>query len=155
VTINQLLVQVHLFTQYGEINPNNIAKNDKCFSKPWDRAEPFENISEWFDNCMEFARAALSPYTPGQVMNRATLVVYNTGLFYAKLKKWDAKPAAHKTYEEICYHIREAQRVYCRQQQTSKQSGYGLAIQEIHDLVENFANTAVINRTEKAAIDAA
>jgi hypothetical protein len=51
VTINQLLV--HLFTQYGEINPNNIAKNDKRFSKLWDRAEPFKNISERFDNCSD------------------------------------------------------------------------------------------------------
>jgi hypothetical protein len=30
-----------------------------------------------------------------------------------------------------------------------------LAIQEIHDLAENFANTAAIDRTEKAAIDSA
>jgi hypothetical protein len=30
-----------------------------------------------------------------------------------------------------------------------------LAIQEIHELAENFANTAVIDQTEKAAIDTA
>jgi hypothetical protein len=62
-------------------------------------------------------------YTPAQVMNWATLLVYNTGLFYDKLKKWDATPAAHKTYKEFCNHILEAQQVYHRQQQTSKQSG--------------------------------
>jgi hypothetical protein len=40
VTINQLLV--HLFTQYGDISPNNLANNDKQLSKPWDGAEPLE-----------------------------------------------------------------------------------------------------------------
>jgi uncharacterized phage-associated protein len=64
-------------------------------------------------------------------MNEATLVVYKTGLFYDNLKKWDVMPVAHKTYKEFCNHILEAQQVYHRQQQTSKQSGYGLAIQEI------------------------
>jgi uncharacterized phage-associated protein len=88
-------------------------------------------------------------------MNEATLVVYKTGLFYDNLKKWDVMPVAHKTYKEFCNHILEAQQVYHRQQQTSKQSGYGLAIQEIHELAENFANTAAIDQTEKAAIDAA
>jgi hypothetical protein len=71
------------------------------------------------------------------------------------LKKWDALPAAHQTYEALCDHIREAQRVYRRQQLTRKQSRYGLAIQEIHNMAENFANTAAINRTEKAAINSA
>jgi hypothetical protein len=95
------------------------------------------------------------PYTPMQIMNRATLVVYNTGLFYEDLKKWDVIPVAHKSYKEFSDYILEAQWVYCCQQCTSKQSGYRLAIQEIHKLAENFANMAAIDQTEKAAIDAA
>jgi hypothetical protein len=79
----------------------------------WSRT--FKNISKWFDNCIEFAQAALSPYLEAQIMNRTTLVVYNTGLFYEELKKWDAKPAAHKSYEEFCNHIQEAQWIFCRQ----------------------------------------
>jgi hypothetical protein len=94
VTINQLLI--HLFTQYGDINPNDLADNEKRFIEPWDGAEPFENIIERFDDCIEFAKAALLPYTPTQVMNRATLVVYNTGLFYEDLKKWDAMPGSQQ-----------------------------------------------------------
>jgi hypothetical protein len=79
VSVNQLLV--HLFTQYGDINPNDLAENDKRFIEPWDGAESFENITERFEDCIEFARAALSPYSDSQIMNRATLVVYNTRLF--------------------------------------------------------------------------
>jgi hypothetical protein len=94
VTVNQLLV--HLFTQYGDINPNDIADNDKWFSKLWDGVELFENISKQFDDCIKFAQAALLPYTMAQIMNQATLVVYNTGLFYEDLKKWDNIPAATK-----------------------------------------------------------
>jgi hypothetical protein len=85
VTVNQLLV--HLFTQYGDINPNNITNNNKCFSKPWDGAEPFENVSKHFDNSIEFAQAVLSPYLDTQILDRATLAIYNTGLFYEDLKK--------------------------------------------------------------------
>jgi uncharacterized phage-associated protein len=114
VSVNQLLV--HLFTQYGDINPNNLANTDKRFSEPWDGAEPFENISERFENCIEFAQAALSPYSDVQIMNQATIVVYNTRLFYEELKKWDARPAAHQSFDEFCDHIREAQRIFCRQQ---------------------------------------
>jgi uncharacterized phage-associated protein len=143
VSVNQLLV--HLFTQYGDINPNNLAENDKRFSEPWDGAESFENITKRFEDCIEFARAALSPYSDSQIMNRATLVVYNTRLFYEDLKKWDARPAAHQSFEEFCDHIREAQQVFRQQQKTSKQSGYGLTIQEIHKLAENFASTAAID----------
>jgi hypothetical protein len=88
---------VHLFTQYGDINPNDLANNNKRFSELWDGSEPFENVSEQFEDCIEFAWAALSPYSDAQIMNRATLVVYNTRLFYEELKKWDARPAAHKS----------------------------------------------------------
>jgi hypothetical protein len=87
-------------------------------------------------------------------MNRATLVVYNTGLFYDELKKWDAIPTAHQTYEAFCEHIREAQQVYCRQQRTSKQSGQASHSGDPQHGRE-FANTAAIDRTEKAAIDSA
>jgi hypothetical protein len=76
-----------------------LANNDKCFSEPWDGAEPFKNVSERFEDCIEFAQAALSPYSDAQIMNRATLVMYNTGPFYEELKKWDARPAAHKSFE--------------------------------------------------------
>jgi hypothetical protein len=75
--------QVHLFTQYGDINPKNITDNDKCFSKPWDGAEPFENVSERFNECIEYACAALSPYSDAQIMNWATLVVYTC--FYSAI----------------------------------------------------------------------
>jgi hypothetical protein len=116
---------VHPFTQYGNINPNDLANNNKRFNEPWDGSEPFKNVSEWFEDCIEFAWAALSPYSDAQIMNRATLVVYNTGLFYEELKKWDARPAACKSFEEFCDHIWEAQRIFCRQQRTSKHSDYG------------------------------
>jgi hypothetical protein len=75
--------------------------------------EPFENVSECL---IEYACAEFAPYLDVQIMNQATLVVYNTGLFYENLKIWDAMPAAHKSYEEFCDHIREAKWVYCRQQ---------------------------------------
>jgi hypothetical protein len=84
---------------------NNLANNNKRFSEPWDGAEPFENVCERFEDCIEFSWAALSPYSDTQIMNWATLVVYNTGLFYEELKKWDARPAAHKSFEEFCDHI--------------------------------------------------
>jgi hypothetical protein len=42
---------------------NNLANNDTHFSEPWDGVEPFENISECFDDCIEFAKAALLLYT--------------------------------------------------------------------------------------------
>jgi hypothetical protein len=96
---------VHLFTQFGNINPNDLADNDKRFSEPWDDTEPFKNISERFEDCIEFLQAALSPYLDAQIMNQATPVVYNTGLFYEELKKWDARPAACKSFEEFCDHI--------------------------------------------------
>jgi hypothetical protein len=116
----------------------------------WGRTIP--NISECFNDCIEFAQATLLPYSEDQIMNQATLVVCNTGLFYEDLKKWDAKPATHKSYKEFCDHNRRHSRSSEDKQQSSKQSGYGLAIQEIHDMTENFANFSMaIDQAEQDA----
>jgi hypothetical protein len=94
VTINQLLI--HLFTQYGEINPKDLANNEKRFIKPWDSTEPFENIIDRFDNCIEFAKVVLSLYTPTQMTRR-----YSSSIKMSTLTT-SRQQTRHSQQQSIC-----------------------------------------------------
>jgi hypothetical protein len=132
VTINSMLA--HLFITYGEITINQIYNNKQRLNEPWDGAEPFENIIK-------------------KVLNRARRLVTETGLYHDDMDKW-TDGAQAKTWAEFKTHILAAQRKQRIRAQTSKQTGYGLAIQKITELADGVAN-AVTSGESKAEAECA
>jgi ribosomal protein S15P/S13E len=98
--------------------------------------------------CCDFANDAGQPYSEQQILAKAHAIVFNTGLYYDALEKWDEVPIVQSTYDNFCKHIIQAQ-TRLQTKQTSKQQGYGLAVEQIQELTENYCNLVTHERSEK------
>jgi hypothetical protein len=87
--------------------------------------------------CCDYANDAGRPYSEAQKLSKAHALVFNTGLFFETLDKWDELPVANQTYPQFCTFVTQAQH-RLRNKKTTKQHGYGLAVEQMQELTENF-----------------
>jgi hypothetical protein len=116
----------YLFVTYGKITPEDVIENEKKFTEDWDGDEAFEVVIERINNCVEFAKEAVSPYTDKQVMIRALTLVSKTGLYADDLKVWKKRSENKQTWRHFQKFMLNAQTEFRQQQTTNKQIGYGL-----------------------------
>jgi hypothetical protein len=135
-------ILTHLFKEYGDIGLNEMHKNDQRFNEAWDGAEPFENIITRIEDCIDYASSASAPYSAIQILSRAKRVVAETRLYHDDIEKWDENLFLAKDWPTFKAYILAAQRKQHKQSATSKQTGYGLAIQKMTDLAEGVAGVA-------------
>ena len=99
----------HLFTNYGNISPQDIVNNQERMMKAWNPEMPLENLIDQIEDCQEFAESAGQPYTAAQILNSAYNLVFKTGLYFDDCRKWNAKPVADKTWTNFQTHFQQAQ----------------------------------------------
>jgi hypothetical protein len=139
VTISTLLT--HLFTEYGEITASDLKANEERLQAEWDGVTPYEAIINRFDDCIDYAIQANSPFTASQILHKAELVVHNTGLYTDEMKEWDRIPAAQHNYENFKAHMLLASRTNRKHSANAKKSGFGLSLQKLTELAEGMANS--------------
>jgi hypothetical protein len=86
--------------------------------------------------CCDYAHDAGCLYSKVQKLSKAHTLDFNTGLFFETLDKWDELPAANQTYPQFCTFITKAQNCL-RNKKTTKQHGYGLAVEQMQELAIN------------------
>jgi hypothetical protein len=128
-----------LFDNYGKIRSTDLLANNKKFDKEWDPSNTFQSVMARIKQCCDFATDAGQPYSDEQILAKTHAIVFNTGLYYDALKKWDEVPLAKATYENFCKHMIQAQ-TRLQTKKTSKQQGYGLAAEHIQELTDNFCS---------------
>jgi hypothetical protein len=139
----------HLFDKYGKISAEAILANDEKLKEPWDGAEPFEDIIERVEECMDFATSAAREYTNEQVLDRVYEIVAKTGLYHDDLKVWNKKAAADKTWENFKDFVLEAQENNRELQRNTKQAGYGLATEQF-EFLANYVLAQAAKENENA-----
>jgi hypothetical protein len=87
----------------------------------------------------------LNTYINEQVLAKTHAIVFNTGLYYDALEKRDEVPIG---CDNFCKHMIQTQ-TQLQTKRTSKQQGYGLAVEQIQELTENFCNFVTHERIEK------
>jgi hypothetical protein len=93
-TLREILA--HLFTVYGNINPNNLRQNDTRFITEWDPNVPIENLIDQVEKAIDYADDGRSSYSNSQILNNMYSLVFNTGIYFDACKRWDDKPDAEK-----------------------------------------------------------
>jgi hypothetical protein len=145
--VNNLLD--YLFTLYGKITSTDLIENNRTFDQEWDTLRPFQTVMARVKRCCDYAANSEQPYTAKQILAKLHTIVFQTGLYHNVLKKWDELPANQKTFKAFSKHIIHAQTNLCNKK-TSKQHGYGgMAVEQMQELTENFANMVTINRQDK------
>jgi hypothetical protein len=141
----------YLFAEYGDIDDNALAENEKRLVEPWDGVKQLENVFTRIHECIDFAEAAEQPCTDKQILSKALAIVFHTGLYADDIKEWTKFGANLKNLATFKTHFLKAQKTLCKQRATTKQMGYGLVAVQIHEILEQFANFVSSEQAEKAA----
>jgi hypothetical protein len=70
--------------------------------------------------CCDYAHDAGRPYSEAQKLSKAHALVFNTGLFFETLDKWDELPVANQTYPHLILHVHHASAKPPTQQENNK-----------------------------------
>jgi hypothetical protein len=109
-----------------------------------DGAEPFENIIECVEECVEFAKEAERLYSPEHILVRALRIVSKIRLYHDDLEDWKKKAIADKTWPKFKEFMVEAQAANCEMQQNNKQAGYRTAAEQF-ELLANLMTASASN----------
>jgi uncharacterized coiled-coil protein SlyX len=122
VTIKEMIN--YLFEQYGNIDSKALGENEKKMQQPWNPDTPFETVIKQINDAVAFADAGGEPIQAKRILRTAYSIVYDTGLYYETLEKWDDKPAADKTWKNFQTHMNIAKTKMDKRCQADKAAGY-------------------------------
>jgi hypothetical protein len=95
----------YLFQNYGHISSMDLIENNRKFESDWNPTEPWQTVMTRIKQCCDYAQDAGRPYSEPQKLSKAHALVFNTGLFFETLDKWDDLPAANQTYPQFCTYM--------------------------------------------------
>jgi hypothetical protein len=109
----------YLLHTYEHISSMDLIENNRKFESDWDPSEPWQTVMTQIKQCCDYAHDAGRLYSKAQKLSKAHTLVFNTGLFFETLDKWDELPAANQTYPTIL-HIHHASTKPSKQQENDK-----------------------------------
>ena len=107
-------IVTHLFTDYGQVENQELVGNRAKLSEPWDANRPFHELVQRVQEIQEFANDRGKKIADKYIVDTIYTLVYNTGLFYNDCNKWDEKQWDKKTWAKFQAHFQSAQRKYKR-----------------------------------------
>ena len=99
-------------------------KNQKFLNTPWDPTTPLETLINQIEEATEITDASNQPLSAKQVLRTAYTLVFNSGMYFDKCKKWNSKTNDTKYWTTFKYHFLEAQQSLRLQQQTPQHAGF-------------------------------
>ena len=79
----------HLYDSYGLITALDIIENEKRMDKPYDQSEAIEIYFDQVEDAVEFAEAGNSPFTNTQIVTKAFIQMFATGLYKDECRAWN------------------------------------------------------------------
>jgi hypothetical protein len=95
-----------MFTNYRKICSTDLLANNQHFNKEWDPSETFQTVMACIKQCCDYAG---QPYSNKQVLAKTHAIIFNTGLYYDALEKWEEVPIAQAMYDNFWKHMIWAQ----------------------------------------------
>jgi hypothetical protein len=103
-------LRTHLRTNYGQIEPAQLAANEKCMRTPWHTTEPIETLFSQLTTTFEFAQAGNAGISELHVIRIGYEIIQATGMFKDDLKTWHDKPIAQYTLANFKIFFKKANR---------------------------------------------
>ncbi len=99
-----------LYRKYANINAQAVAeKKQKVERMQYQHSEPVLTIFHEISELGEYAKASGAPMTASQLIDIATIILQKANIFTSDFRKWNAKPAADKTWANYKLHFDDAQ----------------------------------------------
>ena len=74
-------IVTHLFTEYGQVENQDLVRNLSKLSKPWDANRPFQELVQQVQEIQEFANNGGRKIANEDIVDTIYTLLYNTGLF--------------------------------------------------------------------------
>ena len=88
----------HLYVNYGTITAVNLIENERRMDVPFDQAGAIETYFDQIEDAVEFAEAGASPFTMVQIITKAFIQMFSTGLFKDECKAWNRFPPVSRDW---------------------------------------------------------
>ena len=108
----------HLFTEYEQVENQDLVGNFSKLSEPWDANRPFQELVQQVQEIQEFANDGGGTIADEDIVNTIYTLVYDTGMFYYDCDKWDNKQRDEKTWANFQAHFQVVQQKYKRKQKS-------------------------------------
>ena len=79
----------HLYNSYGFITALEIMQNEKQTDKPYNPSEAMETYFDQIEDTVKFAEAGNSPFTNTQIVTKAFIQMFATGLYKDEYRAWN------------------------------------------------------------------
>ena len=80
-------IATHLFTEYGQVENQDLVQNRSKLSKPCDANIPFHELVQRVEEIQKFANDGWQAIADKDIFDKIYTLVYNTGLFYDECDK--------------------------------------------------------------------
>ena len=84
-------IVAHHFTEYGQVENQDLVGNRSNFSESWDANRPFQELVQRVQEIQEFANDGGRTISNEYIVDTIYMLVYNTCLFYDDCGKLDDK----------------------------------------------------------------
>ena len=98
----------HLFTEYRQVENQDLVGNRAKLSEPWDANRKFQELVQQVQDIQEFANYIGRTISDEDIVDTIYTLVYNTGLFYDDCDKWDEKQRDEKNWANFQAHFQSA-----------------------------------------------
>jgi hypothetical protein len=96
-TITTLQMMHHLWSTYGEIQPEDLNQNLITMATTWHPTSPIETLYLQIDDSIAFASAGDSPIDDGTAVRIIYKLVFDTRVFELPCRDWRARPRDQTT----------------------------------------------------------
>ena len=145
-----------MYTQYGNITPQELQENDTKMKTPFDVSLPIGTMYDQFEDAVELVDAGQTPYIAPQFVTIAYSLVLGTGQLKEVCRDWKRTLAPRKTWANFKMDFGLAFQELRESQQTAQEEGFApqntnhvVVVEEYAaetaETIENLANAAVQN----------
>ena len=82
-----LRLLTHLYNTYEKTNPRDLRKNAKIMNEVIDLNLPIETFFRRIEDCVDYATAGKTPFSPEQVVNSSFYTVQKSGVITEDIRK--------------------------------------------------------------------
>ena len=122
--VSTLNLLTHLYNTYGKITEVDLNRNQELMSEAFDPNLPIESFFRRIEECVEFAAAGNTPFSPQQVVTQAFYNIQRSGLFTDDVREWRRLPQPVKRWERFKTHFARAYHELKEATSTTKTAGY-------------------------------
>ena len=100
----------HIYNNYGTLNQVDIYKNNKTMSKNYDPTLPIKVLFDKIEEGTEVAKAASCPYNKNQILEKAYLLILQTGKCKEACTEWNRKAVGNHLWLILKAHFSKSHR---------------------------------------------